>query len=115
MTPEELKEIEERYQGSRGFFQIAMKDILGMGITAHKDVPRLLAYIKELESQIPRWIPVEERWPEKDGIYLVFDPTIYEIDVLWFVLEMSGLPTSKTKEEWETVSHWQPLPKGPEE
>ena len=52
MTPEELKEIEERYQGSRGFFQIAMKDILGMGITAHKDVPRLLAYIKELEHEI---------------------------------------------------------------
>ena len=35
MTPEELKEIEERYNVSRGFFQIAMKDIVGMGITSH--------------------------------------------------------------------------------
>ena len=52
MTPEELKEIEERYNVSRGFFQIAVKDIMGMGITSHKDVPRLLAYIKELEHEI---------------------------------------------------------------
>ena len=52
MTSEELKEIEERYNVSRGFFQIAVKDVFGMGITSHKDVPRLLAYIKELEHEI---------------------------------------------------------------
>ena len=149
MTPEELKEIEERCNkatprpwfvfsddlimravGARGVFcrkhgllrdhrlfepvKATREDEIFVAF-AQKDIPDLLAHIKELESRLPRWIPVEERWPEKDGIYLVFDPTIYEIDVLWFVLEMSGLPTSKTKEEWETVSHWQPLPKGPEE
>ena len=117
MTSEELKEIEERARKASSTFALDfMKredfDYMNRG---RSDVYKLLNYIKELESQIPRWIPVEERWPEKDGIYLVFDPTIYEIDVLWFALEMSGLPTSKTKEEWETVSHWQPLPKGPEE
>ena len=115
MTPEELKEIEERYNVSRGFFQIAMKDIVGMGITSHKDIPRLLAYIQELESQIPRWIPVEERLPEKEGIYLVFEPWVYGVNALWFVLGMDGLPNSTTKKAWETVSHWKSLPKGPEE
>ena len=141
MTSEELKEIEERcnkatpnptltrydHGGGRSYVSLPsggvdlVADYYGEGpdrefyYHSREDIPKLLSYIKELESQITRWIPVEERWPEKDGIYLVFDPTIYEIDVLWFVLEMSGLPTSKTKEEWETVSHWQPLPKGPEE
>ena len=52
MTPEELKEIEERYNVSHDFFQIAVKDVFGMGITPHKDIPRLLAYIKELEHEI---------------------------------------------------------------
>lgn len=52
MTPEELKEIEERYNVSRDFFQIAIENLLGMGITPHKDIPRLLAYIKELEHEI---------------------------------------------------------------
>lgn len=75
----------------------------------------LLSHIKELESQIPRWIPVEERLPEKEGIYLVFEPWVYGVNALWFVLGMDGLPNSTTKKAWETVSHWKSLPKGPEE
>ena len=82
---------------------------------AREDIPKLLSYIKELKSQIPRWIPVEERLPEKEGIYLVFEPWVYGVNALWFVLGMDGLPNSTTKKAWETVSHWKSLPKGPEE
>ena len=111
MTSEELKEIEERYKVSRGFFQIAMKDIVGMGITSHKDVPRLLAYIKELESQIPRWIPVEERLPEEKAIVTaciknrrVF-PDVFYIEGCWY----------SAKGIVEGVTHWMPLPTKPED
>ena len=69
---------------------------------------------KDLEDK-NRWIPVEERLPEKEGIYLVFEPWVYGVNALWFVLSMNGLPTPNTKKEWETVSHWKSLPKGPEE
>ncbi len=83
--------------------------------SARDYVPALIAYIKELESRLPRWIPKKERLPEKEGIYLVYEPWVYGVNALWFVLGMDGLPNSTTKKEWETVSHWHPLPKGPEE
>ena len=116
MTSEELKEIEERYNVSRGFFQIAMKDIVGMGITSHKDVPRLLAYIKELESQIPRWIPVKERLPEESGYYLCWDIGAIESAIpyaesYYFDKERRGFEPDADL----CITHWQPLPKGPEE
>ena len=101
MTPEELETI---------------KIAIDNGLEINDEAIRLLlSHIKELESQIPRWIPVEERLPEKEGIYLVFEPWVYGVNALWFVLGMDGLPNSTTKKAWETVSHWKSLPKGPEE
>lgn len=79
------------------------------------DVETLEFCLLELESQIPRWIPKKERLPEKEGIYLVYEPWDYGVNALWFVLGMDGLPNSTTKKAWENVSHWHPLPKGPEE
>ena len=113
MTPEELKEIEERYSMSLKTF--SLNNLAMLGVDVRGDILDLLAHIKELESQIPRWIPVEERLPEKEGIYLVYEPWVYGVNALWFVLGMDGLPNSTTKKEWETVTHWHPLPKGPEE
>ena len=67
------------------------------------------------EFRVSRWIPVEERLPEKDGIYIVSEPTIYGVNALWFALGVDGLPDSITRDYWKFVTHWQPLPKGPEE
>ena len=117
MTSEELKEIEERARKASPTFALDFmkrEDFEYMN-RGRSDVYKLLDYIKELESQLPRWIPVEERLPEKEGIYLVYEPWEYGVNALWFVLGMDGLPNSTTKKAWETVSHWKSLPKGPEE
>lgn len=52
MTPEELNDLTEKYQLYRDKFLIPVKNLVRMGIAAHSDIPKLLAHIKELESQI---------------------------------------------------------------
>lgn len=70
---------------------------------------------KALESRIPRWIPVTERLPEKDGMYLVHGA--------W---SASGRKVTDTCEfyvhdgyfraAWNfDVTHWMPLPEQPKE
>ena len=71
----------------------------------------LLSHIKELESQIPRWIPVEERLPEEKAIVTaciknrrVF-PDVFYIEGCWY----------SAKGIVEGVTHWMPLPTKPED
>ena len=104
--------------------------------TLHKDA---LAYIQQLEAQVPRWISVEERLPEGE------DPVL----ILVKETEHYGLHKEKSKvyycqylaywddEEWYTtwcngcrkitdtanepnaddyeVTHWMPMPEAPKE
>ena len=67
----------------------------------------------------PRWIPVEEKLPDKDGRYLVCDGG----DVLEACFSLTG---QLRRPEWYTtdcyedesldhVTHWVPLPEPPEE
>ena len=70
MTPEELKEIEDRARKASPTFALDFmkrEDFEYMN-RGRSDVYKLLDYIKELESQLPRWIPVEEGLPE-EGIW----------------------------------------------
>lgn len=137
MTPEELEEIEERcnkatpnptltrydHGGGRSYVSLPsggvnlVADYYGEGpdrefyYHSREDIPKLLSYIKELESQIPRWIPVEERLPEETVVVIVCSknlgviPGAFHKDRRWY---------------WDLgimkdVTHWQPFPKGPEE
>lgn len=105
----------------------------------HMAMKDALAYIQQLEAQVPRWISVEERLPEGE------DPVL----ILVKETEHYGLHKEKSKvyycqylaywddEEWYTtwcngcrkitdtanepnaddyeVTHWMPLPEAPKE
>ena len=115
MTPEELKEIEERYN-SLVNNEAVKENLLREMCIAIVDTGKLLAYIKELESQITRWIPVEERLPEESGYYLCWDIIACEsaipyVAVCCFRKERGSFDSCSDL----CITHWQPLPKGPEE
>ena len=75
MTPEELKEIEERYINLIKGGPISMEMVieLGRGIS---DIGKLLKYIKELEDQIPKWVHVIDNPPKENEevLFGLFDP-----------------------------------------
>lgn len=76
-----------------------------------------LAYIKQLESKVPRWISVEERLPEK------YTPVVIAYKDRWGDMD-SGLGVLCDSGEWVgygmaiepgSVTHWMPLPEPPVE
>ena len=140
MTPEELKEIEERCNkstprpwfvfsddlimravGVRGVFcrkhgllrdhklfepvKATREDEIFVAF-AQKDIPDLLAHIKELESQAIRWIPVGEKLPEiKGDAFLAYD---CDEESMW-------IESSTRFMTWNNVTHWAELPAPPKE
>ena len=57
MTPEELKEIEERYN-SLVNNEAVKENLLREMCIAIVDTGKLLSHIKELESRLPHWQPL---------------------------------------------------------
>lgn len=60
------------------------------------------------------WISVEERLPEEEGMYLVYNPKALEYDKIEVIFFGDGefwpnIPTGSK------VSHWMPLPEPPED
>ena len=89
---------------------------------------------ERLKEQIPKWIPVTEQLPEKDGKYLTVHtlntiPPKPWIEVCWFAKNLkkvdkydfpkkkSGFYQSDSEYGFYEVSgitHWMPLPQSPE-
>ena len=73
-----------------------------------------LAYIQQLEAQVPRWIPVEERLPEHNVFVIVgykrygyaFEGCYSEEESEWYDREYSSIANP---------SHWMPMPEPPKE
>ncbi len=119
MTPEELKEIEDRARKASPTFALDFmkrEDFEYMN-RGRSDVYKLLDYIKELESQLPRWIPVEEGLPE-EGIWVLGYTRFQEHYAVkwegteWLIDAPSGIQERGHK---DFITHWRPLPECPEE
>lgn len=89
---------------------------------------QLQAENEKLKAQVPRWIPVEERLPEKSGEYLVLteESDIFGMDFdedvgengefgFWFPRFSQGGYVDLNWEKAENVTHWMLLPKLPKE
>ena len=75
-----------------------------------------LAYIQQLESLVPRWIPVEERLPEHGKNVLVHVANsvgMWHTEIDW--QKDNGEWANNADCEWYTVTHWMALPEPPEE
>jgi hypothetical protein len=70
---------------------------------------RLQERISQLEAQVPRWIPVEERLPEQDTLVLVGG---YGEVASGFYHEKHGLWITHAEIDF---THWMPLPEPPKE
>lgn len=92
-----------------------------------------LAYIQQLEAQVPKWISVEERLPE-DTLAPAKKTPFKAIKVLVAIKAKNGFtvrtqtrfketryPGGKAVTEWKwrhsagVVTHWMPLPEPPKE
>jgi len=74
---------------------------------AREDVPALIAELRRLREE-NRWIPVEERLPERRGVYLVYVPG-HDYPIHSDYYDGDEFPRSRNKR-----THWRPLPKPPE-
>lgn len=78
--------------------------------TMHRDA---LVYIKQLEAQVPRWIPVEERLPETCKDVLVWAEYHEENGRTWGLQEIDsfykGVGWENTADpDVRKVTHWMP-------
>ena len=67
MTPEGLKEIEERY--APPLRTLSLNNLARLGAEAHRDIPKLLAYIKELEHVIEMLSGVSDELSARWGTF----------------------------------------------
>ena len=82
---------------------------------------QLQAENDRLKSQVPRWIPVEERLPgDADGLVVMTDGEHVHPsygNAMFGLEEKLGVfaPTKKKPWGFMQVTHWMPLPKAPKE
>ena len=83
-----------------------------------------LAYIQQLEAQVPKWISVEERLPEDDSAVLVYAVGNNEnscVAMTSYTHHMHGYNIEGWRSPWQyffyerKITHWMPLPELPEE
>lgn len=81
-----------------------------------------LAYIQQLEAQVPKWISVEERLPEDNLNVLVYAIGNNENSVIamtGYTHNMYGYNIEGWRSPWQyffyeyKITHWMPLPEPP--
>ena len=112
-TPEEIKK-GLKFLGTTNVTEKVELASQGLAYAYYEDFAvDTLAYIQQLEEQVPKWISVDERLPENDDNYLVFtsdrnDAVIatYYGDGEWLEYDLINLIP--------LVTHWMPIPQLPE-
>ena len=83
-----------------------------------------LTLIRQLESQVPKWISVEERLPEDDVAVLVYAIGNNEnscVAMTSYTHHMYGYNIEGWRSPWQyffyerKITHWMPLPEPPKE
>lgn len=79
-----------------------------------------LAYIQQLEAQIPKWISVEERLPEKQGDYIVLysfgETNVQRFAGVMYFIRYDERPHFENDGLYGLhVTHWMSLPEPPKE
>ena len=107
-THEEIKKGLECCSSRQGFEACFDCPYCHAGCDDDKNLKDALAYIQQLEAQVPKWISGTERLPDKDERVLFFakEPRL-TIDTAygWWVNT-----TNRYK-----ITHWMPLPEPPKE
>lgn len=92
-------------------------DRIGCVQELHRDA---LAMIQQLEAQVPKWIGVEERLPERAVLAACFDPEMYCYGeyIIGYVARTDDsefVIAENDHEILDGVTHWMPLPEPPKE
>ena len=74
-----------------------------------------LAYIQQLESEVPRWISVEERLPPVGKAVLVYAHSVNNSWACVMIDMWDGAWLENADREWHKVTQWMPLPEPPKE
>lgn len=113
-TPEEIKKALDCCNQFRsgGHWNICSKCPCDIGIgrcdgTLETDA---LAYIQQLEAQVPRWISVEERLPEDNKTVFVVCKDGFTTMMLFRDGDWCWYGNTD-----DSITHWMPLPQPPKE
>ena len=87
------------------------------------DVPQYRQYEKWVREAIrllnrSEWISVEDRLPEEEGLYLCwFGKNKHTKGALMcnYIADLGGFGSLISLEKFDKITHWMPLPEGPEE
>ena len=80
---------------------------------AYKDYKHLEQRIAELEAQIPRWIPMSERFPEIGPAVLVLHESGWICTTGWIVLGQKINEPNPQYGKKDRPTHWMLIPKAP--
>ena len=101
--------------------------------TAYGSAPSKWESIVAKDTNVPSWIPVSERLPDKDGTYMCFNRGAYGkwVQAVRFTKDARKFDEYAFKNQWKnqwpmydseygyyavgSITHWMPLPEPPKE
>ena len=74
-----------------------------------------LAYIQQLEAQVPKWISAKERLPEKHKFVIVYYGKFRGVIMSAMAWDGENWYDGSFNGDNEWITHWMPLPEPPKE